>query len=286
MRYIDVSSIRLPEGWDARASVALGEVAAAYGESGIDAARAVMAQKGPIWSSVAEALRVVSHSKCWYCESYQSRSDMPVDHFRPKNAVFESQGHPGYWWLAYDWTNYRLSCTFCNSRRIDRQRNSSGGKGTHFPLVEEADRVHAPNGDVEEEAPILLDPAAPGDSGLLYFDSLGKVVPHPRAAPVGSIAEERAASSIQLLHLNHQGITEQRKKLNGELGRALKQAARNLSEFQAGSPKSVSDFDPAMLTLRNALLESAPLSASARAFLRGRRADSEEVATVLDMLFV
>ena len=67
--------------------------------------------------------------KCAYCESYiVDFQHGDIEHFRPKkgvtdendNVVFikdengQQNPHPGYYWLAYDWTNLLLSCTACN----------------------------------------------------------------------------------------------------------------------------------------------------------------------------
>src|SRR5882724_5509637 len=92
-------------------------------------------KKSSVWRAAEEALRLASYNKCWYCESLQERSDKPVDHFRPKNNVIEAKGHPGYWWLAFDWKNYRYSCTYCNSKRRDVDGGTEGGKQDHFPIL-------------------------------------------------------------------------------------------------------------------------------------------------------
>jgi hypothetical protein len=91
--------------------------------------------KSSVWRAAGTALRRASHDKCWYCETRENRSDKPVDHFRPKNSVIEDDTHPGYTWLAFDWTNLRLSCTFCNSKRRDLEGGTEGGKQDHFPII-------------------------------------------------------------------------------------------------------------------------------------------------------
>src|SRR5262245_47312628 len=62
-----------------------------------------------LWADLKESLGRLSSKKCWYCESKEIRSDKHVDHFRPKNRVTENgcNGHPGYWWLAFEWRNFR-----------------------------------------------------------------------------------------------------------------------------------------------------------------------------------
>src|SRR3954454_1457494 len=66
---------------------------------------------------VRKALEELFHRKCAYCEISTARVDWEVEHYRPKGRVAERQGHPGYYWLAYDWDNLFPSCTFCNQHR-------------------------------------------------------------------------------------------------------------------------------------------------------------------------
>lgn len=286
MRYIDSSHIRVSAEWARKARGLQAEVISVFDEKGLPGVREFIAKTGAAWGQIRDVLKAHGREKCWYCESLESRSDMPVDHYRPKNEVYENRDHPGYWWLAFTLENYRLSCTFCNSRRVDKFSGSAGGKRTHFPLLDESVRVTGPDGDLEVETPLLLDPTVPADPGLLYFDDLGEAVPHPRLAPPGSLAEQRAKLSIEILHLNHPGLVDGRKRLNNELGRALKQAALHLGGYQSGDFNASVAFNSAMLTLGNALSDAAELSASARVFLRGHRADSADVETVLEMLSV
>ena len=46
--------------------------------------------------------------------------------------------HPGYWWLAYDPSNYRFSCMVANRRRQDVEAGRTGRKAGHFPIQHEA----------------------------------------------------------------------------------------------------------------------------------------------------
>ena len=101
---------------------------------------------------------MLSDDKCWYCESKQIRLDRHVDHYRPKNSVAECADHPGYWWLAFRSYNYRYSCTYCNSRRVDQRSGQAGGKADHFPLRDESRRAFSPDDPIDDEQPTLLDP--------------------------------------------------------------------------------------------------------------------------------
>jgi hypothetical protein len=64
-----------------------------------------------IWRDLAEWLKGQSYGKCWYSEARETFSYWHVDHFRPKKKVKDLNGNEaqGYWWLAFDWHNYRLA---------------------------------------------------------------------------------------------------------------------------------------------------------------------------------
>lgn len=79
---------------------------------------------------------------CAYCQCELPRNDPgAVEHFRPKSV---------YWWLAYSFTNYFLSCRVCNSEcKLERFPLASGTAPCTFA---ERDRL-------EEEKRLLLDPS-------------------------------------------------------------------------------------------------------------------------------
>jgi len=107
----------------------------------------------------------VVSAKCAWCERIRDVSrELDVEHHRPKVAVTEWAGQPllvsdvppeeidvgpGYWWLAFSWTNYSLSCKACNQ---EWKRNL-------FPVA--APRAACLEGVERTEQPLLLDPCAP-----------------------------------------------------------------------------------------------------------------------------
>jgi uncharacterized protein (TIGR02646 family) len=211
LRYINLEEVkkRLPEGWEDEAQQALDEVSAQGGNS-----KAVNAH-GEVWRKLKGVLEEVSHGKCWYCESSQHRSDNAVDHYRPKNKN-RSGEHEGYWWLAFDWQNYRYSCTYCNSRRKDDVGGTRGGKHDDFPLFNPEERATATNRDCSRELPYLLDPTAPEDPSLLWFEPDGRVVPRYSKA-TSERRYLRAEKSIELYHLNYYKTEEDRQKLYNKI---------------------------------------------------------------------
>lgn len=167
-----------------------------------------------IWRSFYLNLPEVLTRKCWYCEAEEIRSDMPVDHFRPKGKVEECSAHEGYWWLAFDWENYRCACTYCNSKRNFEE--TTGGKGCHFPIFDEASRATCPEQDFNDERPALLDPCDPDDERLLWFDTDG--VPE---AINGANHEEvtKVENSKKIFHLHQSKICRKRNRIRLEVQR-------------------------------------------------------------------
>lgn len=192
MRRIDIASLELAKGQS-------GALAAAT-EGVNDAAdrKKYIDDHAHCWRAMRDAFEVVSRYKCWYCETNRKRADFAVDHFRPKNSVAECAVHAGYWWLAFEISNYRLSCTYCNERRVNSE--TRGGKADHFPLIDESARCMAPGDNLEQEEPELLDPVSEGDAELLRFESDGDVNPRYDVG-LDEVAYRRATKSIELYHL-------------------------------------------------------------------------------------
>ena len=115
------------------------------------------------------------HGKCAYCEALIADFFFPdVEHWRPKgavtdeydqkilwlddhgNVVFDEAGqpkpHPGYWWLAYEWTNLLPSCGICN--RASKHAGSLG-KRNRFPVRGRHAQCEA---EIPNEEAILLHP--------------------------------------------------------------------------------------------------------------------------------
>jgi uncharacterized protein (TIGR02646 family) len=129
----------------------------------------IIDDNGDVWRDLKPTLRTIADTKCWYCETKADRSDNAVDHFRPKSY---------YWWLAFDWKNFRYSCTFCNSRRRDPDSDQVGGKQDNFPLAGGSARATGP-ATVRDEDPLLLDPFVYDDHRLIWFDETGLTKAHP-----------------------------------------------------------------------------------------------------------
>lgn len=60
------------------------------------------------WKQSKDQLKKETHDKCAYCEAPTSLVAYgDVEHYRPKSV---------YWWLAYNYDNYLVSCQLCNQK--------------------------------------------------------------------------------------------------------------------------------------------------------------------------
>lgn len=141
------------------------------------------------WKRFTSALAEAQHGKCGFCEARITNvADPDVEHYWPKSEVRhlgndpkdwgEEQPHlprlrgrrstrisaRGYWWRAYEWSNYLLACGVCNRKY----------KSALFPVLEDPRSV-PPMPNVTE-TPLLLNPFfGPDPVEHLSFDALGGI---------------------------------------------------------------------------------------------------------------
>lgn len=219
----------------------------------------IISENASLWSELKDILSSQNNLKCWYCESLELRSDKPVDHFRPKNRVAEAGDHGGYWWLAFDWGNYRFSCIYCNSRRIFTDTN--GGKQDHFPLFEPPVRAMLP-GEESREVVVLLDPCNCNDVKKITYNIEGN--PVPSSSDTKSRDFERAQRSIHLYHLDHTHTCRARKQIRIEVDFMVNEVNDYLVD---GKDIKANNIKEKIINLIRSDSEK-PFSTAARAFLR------------------
>lgn len=103
--------------------------------------------------SVKNALIKAQFDKCCFCESKITHVYYgDVEHFRPKGGFRQQSSdplvQPGYYWLAYAWTNLFLSCALCNQRY----------KGNLFPLANPPERARSHHDNIQDEDPLFIHP--------------------------------------------------------------------------------------------------------------------------------
>lgn len=140
------------------------------------------------WGSkkLVNHLKKLSYGKCWYSEAREVYSYYHVDHFRPKSE---------YWWLAFDWKNYRLAGQVGNVNKRDK-----------FKVLRH--KAKNPDDPIEDEIYYLLDPTDENDPLLLFFDESGEAVPSDKD---NEFNKKRAEYTIEVLKLNYEPLKEVRR---------------------------------------------------------------------------
>jgi hypothetical protein len=133
------------------------------------------------------------NNKCWYSEAQDSVSSIHVDHYRPKGRIKQALGadlEGGYWWLAFNWNNYRICGQLLNVK-----------KGDLFPIIEGVRCTPDDPVSFQLEAPTLIDPLTDQTRLISYEkdeDGCLAVV----AEGIAERDQTRAQASIDILGLN------------------------------------------------------------------------------------
>ena len=184
MIHIDEDGKTPPEDWQRRAKAVAEELDNADTR---EERQAIIKRNQTLWGELKEWLLGLSHNKCWYTEARNDSSHFEVEHFRPKN--WKDDTFEGYWWLAFEWTNYRI-CGNAPNRK----------KGAYFPLRPGSQRASSENRPlVEDEVFTLLDPIDYADPLFLSFHEGVDCIPSPGC---DGWERERAEISIERYGLN------------------------------------------------------------------------------------
>ena len=281
MRYIDIERVDRPDAWDDRAAAALDALCAeiATADNAAQAAgqnprearrRAVSAgldrpSRQRVWRDLGPAFARLGYNKCWYSETRNDGSDGNIDHFRPKASVAEDGTHEGYWWLAFDWRNFRYSSQWCNQRRNDPRNGTSGGKADRFPLQPDGTRAQRETDCRDRESPALLDPVDPEDWKLLTFSPNGQPTP---AQPDGTSGYARVQMSIEVYHLHCHKMVQARKRLAGAVERVVEDM--EMTRDRIADPVQLAHYKRRQRELLRLIDREAEYSAAALAYARSQ----------------
>jgi hypothetical protein len=212
-----------------------------------------------IWGQIKDWLLTLSHNKCWFSETEDIFSHRDVEHFRPKKLCKRIVGQKkntyedGYWWLTYDWHNYRICGNVGNVR-----------KSFIFPLLDDSPIATFGGLSYDNECPILLDPACPADPPLLDFIDNGKAVPHHDADATDTL---RVNATVKHIRLDFEKLEEARAKIWTKC-RGLIEECRDIAAQPKMGPADRIKVEEKRKQLRNMVLPSAPFSMTASACLR------------------
>jgi len=166
------------------------------------------------------------YGKCAYCEApIRDYQHGDVEHFRPKAGVTDENGqpvylldeqgqvqidaagepvkHPGYHWLAYEWTNLLPVCVKCN--QDDVREGNRIGKHSRFPV--EGRHAQRPE-EVAEEKPLLINPLSDQEAD---DPSLHLVIDTKRGVLGHSTPRGKACLDIFGLNLRDQLVDDRRR---------------------------------------------------------------------------
>lgn len=244
-----------PDSWLEAAQKATSELRAATNE---DERKVLIAKYERLWQDdrVRDWLRELYHRKCWYTEAKESVSAYHVDHYRPKGRVrdLDRNEYEGYWWLAFDWTNYRVCGQLINVKKRDL-----------FPLTECQRACHDDPKSLEKEAAVLIDPIT-DDARLISYELDEDAC---IAVPAGGIDDDdefRATATIKILGLNR---VSQLRSNRADIWRECREEIANYSAY-SGSPQCLKRLGQALAisSLRKMTAYEQEFSSVAEACLR------------------
>ncbi|RYF85173.1 MAG: hypothetical protein EON98_07300 [Chitinophagaceae bacterium] len=172
------------------------------------------AYKSSLYGSpeVKNKLKELQKDKCCFCEariSHVSHGD--VEHFRPKAGWMQQEkdklAKPGYYWLAYDFSNLFLSCQICNQKY----------KKNYFPLADPSKRAKTHKEKLSGEKALIIDPGKDNPSKFLSFNK-------EFAVPVNN--NPKGIETIKRTGLNRKEILKDRSEYL-EILQQLANIARN-----------------------------------------------------------
>lgn len=209
------------------------------------------------WGEIKGWLEGFSYGKCWFSEARDLCSHWQVEHFRPKKEAKDptDQNRDGYWWLAFDYLNYRLCGGVVNAK-----------KGSYFPLRAGTTAAKCPEDNCDDESPLLIDPTVESDVILLTFAEGGKAVPSESEE---GWHRERALKSIERYKLNdHPALTQARRDLwNACLVDAERMEFLIAQEMDRPSPSRKQEIKEIAKRLHDRTRPTSLFSSVARAFL-------------------
>lgn len=199
------------------------------------------------WKAYKAHFAQAQHGKCGYCEMIVIGGQPgDVEHYAPKGDIRElDESAPGqevpflssvegrktkvlsqlgYWWLAYEWSNYLLACAICNQ----------SWKGAIFPVLEQPRSL--PPSLASQERPLLLNPFDETDPDEhLRFSDLGQIEARDQSL--------YGKATIRTCGLDRDSLVKARREKSRrayQLAQELSQAVK--SQNQAEIKRVLADF--------------------------------------------
>ncbi len=207
-----------------------------------------------LWGELKDFLLGISKNKCWYSEAKDSYAHYHVDHFRPKKEAIgiDKKGKGGYWWLAFQWTNYRVCGGAGNVR-----------KGAKFAV--RSHKANQPDEAIEDEIIYFLDPCEEEDVLKVTFNESGEMT---SITPSGWDSE-RVQYTIEGLNLNFKILKEKRKDTWSKCSTLLKETQNLMTQNELiPSSSKRGEIKEKIRQLKELVKSTSEFSATARACLQ------------------
>ena len=257
MRYIDTSKLSPDTVWLTLATIALEKLSNSQDQSKFLNDEIPFRVKNPktnrekdyyaseVWGNLKDFLIRYADPdnegiKCWYSETIET-VDIFVDHFRPKGTIAELTdknsdlekevkqqidllARDGYWFLAFDYRNFRLASKSANQVLKPKPTPPNGckakGKSSFFPLKQNS-LIASNKNEIEQESLVLLDPCNENDPEYLRFNETGKALATHRKYTWQYC---RSMVSIEVYALNHHNrLTKGRRDKWGNIANKIKE---------------------------------------------------------------
>ena len=240
--------------WLAKSAQLVADLAALDDAGKRDERNALIDANRDHWGALKAWLLALSAGKCWFSEVRELYSHYDVEHFRPKKEAraLDASLRDGYWWLAFDYMNFR-ACGNVGNRK----------KGGWFPLKDGSlCSTHAEPRE-ESETHYLLDPIDDDDVALIAFDEEGKVIPMPG---VSAWEQARVDETVKRLKLNeHAPLAEARRKVWQQVDNLIEDFTKAKSRCGTGiNPAAKTRLTEVRARVRAMTSPTAELSAVAR----------------------
>lgn len=213
-------------------------------------------KKASIWGELKDHLLNLSHNKCWYSEAKEAFSHYHVDHFRPKKRAIDmnKEDKGGYWWLAFDWKNYRISGSVGNTK-----------KGDKFCVLKY--KANNYTDTIEDEVFYFLDPTDEDDPAKLTFNDNGEAIPYINDKNAWDY--KRVDYTIENLSLNYESLVEARRELWKEIVFRIKEIQNLIDKDNINpSPSRRSIIKEKLKQLKEFVKPERAFSSTAKACLR------------------
>ncbi len=248
------------DAWLAKSAQLVTDMAALEAAGKRDERNALIDANGAHWGALKKWMLALSGGKCWFSEVREFYSHYDVEHFRPKKEAKTLDGtdHDGYWWLAFDYMNFRV-CGNVGNRK----------KGGWFPLQQGSLCSTFAARCEESEIPYLLDPIDDDDVSLIAFDEEGKLIPMPGSS---QWEQNRVCETVKRLKLNeHVQLTEARRDVWQTVNGLIEDFMKAKAKCAAGrNPAAKAKLLEVRAKVRELTQRSAELSAVARWCLQVR----------------